>query len=379
MVVAGLAAAAVFYVVTRGRESTDDAQIETHVSNVAPRVAGQVVRVIACESQVVAAGDVLVELDDRDYAVKVRAAQADLSAAQATLEATEKQLAVTGATVEANLKQAQGGVTQAGASEATVDAGIEQAQADVAVADSRLALAKLDLERSEKLFADGAVARAELDARKAAHEQAAASVAQARARLRAARLGVRNSHGNTEMARGRLVGASAGPAQLEAMRAQVGVSRARVEQAKAALEQAELNRSFTRITAPVAGIVSHRTVEVGQFVSPDRPLMAIVPLDDPWVVANFKEDQVAHLRVGQPARVEVDAYSARSFAGRVDGIGGATGSRFSLLPADNTSGNFTKVVQRIPVVIRFTVPPGVVLRPGMSASVTVQTRDGGAP
>jgi len=215
LVAAALAGAAVFYLVTLGRESTDDAQVEGHVSNVAPRVAGQVVRVLPSDNQVVAAGDVLVELDDRDYAVKVRSARADLHAAQATLEATDKQLAVTEATVDANLRQAQGGVVQAGASEATVDAGIEQAEADLAAAESRQKLAQLDLERSQKLYADGAVPRAELDTRQATYDQAAASVAQARARLRAARLGIKNSHGNTQMARGRLVGASAGPAQLE--------------------------------------------------------------------------------------------------------------------------------------------------------------------
>ena len=379
LVAAALAGAAVFYLVTLGRESTDDAQVEGHVSNVAPRVAGQVVRVLPSDNQVVAAGDVLVELDDRDYAVKVRSARADLHAAQATLEATDKQLAVTEATVDANLRQAQGGVVQAGASEATVDAGIEQAEADLAAAESRQKLAQLDLERSQKLYADGAVPRAELDTRQATYDQAAASVAQARARLRAARLGIKNSHGNTQMARGRLVGASAGPAQLEAMRAQVGVARARVDQARAALEQAELNQSFTKVTAPIAGVVSHRTVELGQFVSPDRAVMAIVPLDDPWIVANFKEDQVAHLRVGQAARISIDGYDGRAFAGRIDGIGGATGSRFSLLPPDNTSGNYTKVVQRIPVVVRLTGAAGVVLRPGMSASVVVDTRERGAP
>jgi membrane fusion protein (multidrug efflux system) len=369
-----LAAGAAFYLVTRGRESTDDAQIDGHISNVAARVAGQVVRIVPSDTQVVKAGDLLVELDDRDYAVKLRSAQADLNAAQTTLEATEKQLAVTEATVSANLRQAQGGVVQAGASEATVDAAIEQATADVEVADSRRALAKLDLERSQKLLDDGAVPRAELDARQAAYDQAVASSSQARARLRAAKLGVKNSLGNTEMARGRLVGASAGPAQLEAMRAQVGVARAHVDQAKAALDQAELYKSFTHITAPITGTVSHRTVELGQFVSPDRPLMAIVPLGELWIVANFKEDQVAHLRVGQPARVEVDAFGGPSLAARVDGIGGATGSRFSLLPADNTSGNFTKVVQRIPVVIRLAGPAALALRPGMSASVVVDTR-----
>lgn len=379
LLAAALAAGAVFYLTTLGREATDDAQVEGHVSNVAPRVAGQVVRVVPSDNQAVAAGDVLVELDDRDYAVKVRAAAADLTAAEATLAAAEKQLAVTEATVDANLRQAKGGVVQAGASEATVDAGIDQAQADLAVAQSREKLARLDLDRSQKLYADGAVPRAELDTRQATYDQAAASVAQARARLRAARLGIKNSHGNTEMARGRLVGASAGPAQLEAMRAQVGVARARVDQARAALEQAELNRSFTKITAPIAGVVSHRTVELGQFVSPDRAVMAIVPLDDPWIVANFKEDQVAHLRVGQAARIAIDAYDGRTFTGRIDGIGGATGSRFSLLPPDNTSGNFTKVVQRIPVVVRFTGSPGVVLRPGMSASIVVETRERGAP
>ncbi len=138
--------------------------------------------------------------------------------------------------------------------------------------------------------------------------------------------------------------------------------------------QAELNLSYTEVRAESSGMVARRSVEVGHSVSPERPLMAIVPLDDTWIVANFKEDQLAHMRAGQPVEVSVDSYSGRTFHGTVDSIAAGTGSRFSLLPADNASGNFTKVVQRVPVLVRLADAGDVALRPGMSANVTVVTK-----
>jgi membrane fusion protein (multidrug efflux system) len=159
--------------------------------------------------------------------------------------------------------------------------------------------------------------------------------------------------------------------QVRSARAQVELAVARLGQSDAAVEQAELNLSYTRVRAEVSGAVARRTVEPGQVVSPDRPLMAIVALDDTWVVANFKEDQLRDMRAGQKADIEVDTFGGRRFTGHVESFAPGTGSRFSLLPPDNASGNFTKVVQRVPVLVRLDGAPGVVLRPGMSASVTV--------
>jgi membrane fusion protein (multidrug efflux system) len=257
----------------------------------------------------------------------------------------------------------------AGSSRASID----QAKADVDAAESRRTLAELDLRRSEKLRADGSVAQADLDARKAVYDQAVAAVAQARAREQNALVGITNAAGSIETAQGRLVAAQAGPEQIEASRAAVAVARARVAQSEAALEQAKLNVSYTQVKAQIRGMVSRRSVEVGQTVDPARPLMAISSLDDVWVVANFKEDQIAGIHEGEHVTVKIDAYSGRKLSAHVDSVQAGSGARFSLLPPDNASGNFTKVVQRIPVLIRLDdKPTDVILRPGMSTNVTVE-------
>ncbi len=364
----------VTYVSNIGRETTDDAQIEGHIGNVAARVAGQVVRVVVKDNQTVQAGDVLLELDDRDYQIRLSAAKADLEAARAGLRSAETQLAVTEKSVESNLVVAKGGLGQAAGLAGATRAGIDQAHADVTAAESRRSLARTELERSQKLFADRAVSKAELDARQTALEQQDAQLAQARARLASAEAGNANSSGTYESARGKLIAAQAGPEQVEAARAQVSLAKAKVEQAEAAHAQAELNLQYTKVRALLGGVIARRTVEPGQLVSPERPLMAIVPLDDTWVVANFKEDQLARMHPGQSAKVKIDTYGGKIIMGKVESLSGGTGSRFSLLPPDNASGNFTKVVQRVPVIITLDAHPDLVLRPGMSTTVTVVTK-----
>lgn len=358
----------------RGKESTDDAFVEAHVASVAARVAGQVLEVHVKDNQQVALGDLLVELDDRDAKVRLDTVQADLLSAKANLSAAETQLALTEKNVSATLRQAKGGVVQASALAGSSRATIDQAKADADAAESRRALAALDLERSEKLHRDGAVAQADLDTKRALYDQAAAQLAQARARQAGAVSGATSAVGGIESAQGRLVAAEAGPEQVEAARAAVAVARAKVAQTTASVEQAELNLSYTKVKAQVAGVVSRRSVEVGQLVDPARPLMALTALDDVWVVANFKEDQIAKIREGLPVSLKVDAFGGRVLPGHVDSLSGGSGARFSLLPPDNASGNFTKVVQRIPVLIRFDEKPSdLLLRPGMSAYVTVKT------
>ncbi|MFO0667596.1 MAG: HlyD family secretion protein [Polyangiaceae bacterium] len=360
-----------------GHEATDDAQVEGHVGSVAARVSGQVVKVRVADNQEVKVGDVLVELDDRDYQVRRLAAKADLEAARAALRAAETQTAVTLKSVDSNLAVARGGLAQAAALGSTSQAAITQSKADVTAAEARQRLAQSEFDRAQKLFSDGAISKAELDARKSAFDQQDAALAQAQARLTSALAGTANSSGTLESARGRLIAAQAGPEQIEAAKAQVALAQARVDQASAALEQAELNIQYTKVKAEVAGTVARRSVEPGQLVSPDRPMMAIVPLTDTWVVANFKEDQLADMKPGQPVKIKVDTYGSRVFTGRVDSIAPGTGSRFSLLPPDNASGNFTKVVQRVPVLIKLDEREGQggpVLRPGMSATVNVTTK-----
>ncbi len=279
--------------------------------------------------------------------------------------------------VNANLRQAKGAVTQANASASGARAAIDQAHADVTAAESRRALAEADLRRAQHLRDEDALAVSELDARRSAFEQADAALAQTRARLSGAQVGTTGAAGSIEMASGRLLAAQTGPEQIGAARAQLEVARARVLQAEASVDQAGLLLSYTTVRSPSRGIVSRRTVEAGQMVDPARPLMAITSLDDVWIVANFKEDQVAQMHPGQPVRVTIDTYSGGVFQAHVDSLSGATGARFSLLPPDNASGNFTKVVQRVPVLIRLDHKSDLmILRPGMSAYVLVTTKGG---
>jgi membrane fusion protein (multidrug efflux system) len=333
--------------------------------------------VLVRDNQAVNAGDVLVELDDRDATARAHAAKADLESAQASLSAANAQLALAEHSVDAGLRQAKGGVTQAFALSGSSKAQIDQARADLAAAESRAALTAMELGRAQKLNSDGAVAQAELDSRKSLNDQALAAVEQARARLAAASVGLMNAGGSIESAQGRLAAAQTGPDQVAVAHAQVDVAKARVDQAQAALEQAELNLSYMKVRAPTNGVVSRRSVEPGQLVDPARPLLALTALDDSWVVANFKEDQIGALRVGQAADVTLDAFSGRKLTGHLESFSGGTGSRFALLPPDNASGNFTKVVQRVPVLIRIDdKPQDLVLRPGLSAYVIVHTTGG---
>jgi len=374
--VAAVVGAAV-YLHGKGKETTDDAFVESHVANVAPRVQGQVLHVLVHDNQAVNAGDVLVELDDRDASARQHASKADLESAEAALAAATAQLTLAQHSVDASLRQAKGGVTQAFAQSGSSKAQIDQARADLVAAQSRSALTGMELSRAIKLHRDGAVAQAELDRSQAEDDQARAAVDQAKARLSVASVGLVNAGGGIESAQGRLAAAQTGPDQVLVAAAQVDVAKARVDQAKAALEQADLNLSYMKVRAPTRGVVSRRSVEPGQLVDPARPLLALTELDDSWVVANFKEDQIGGLRVGQFAQVTLDAFSGRKLNAHVDSFSGGTGSRFALLPPDNASGNFTKVVQRVPVLIRIDdKPQDLVLRPGLSAFVTVHT-DGG--
>jgi membrane fusion protein (multidrug efflux system) len=315
----------------------------------------------------------LVELDDRDQQVKQARANADLSAANAQLHMAQTQLALTETTAKANLAVAQGAIAQAAAVTGSTAAQIDQAKADVAAAESRKQLTKLDRERAERLHATGAATRSEIDARVAADTEADASLAQAHARLASALANRSNSSGTETSARGRLLAAQTVDEQVEASRAQVALAEARVAQAQADFDRAALELEYTKVRAETAGTVTKRAVEPGQLVSPDRALMAIVDLSDTWVVANLKETQLADIKAGQPVEVDIDSFGGR-LRGHVDSIAAGTGSRFSLMPPENASGNFIKVTQRVPVKIKIDDRRGFLLRPGMSAEVIIHTR-----
>ncbi len=370
----------------RGREATDDAQVDGHVIPTAARVPGTVVAVHVSDNQEVKGGDLLVELDPRDYQLALDRAQADLAEAISAAREAGTAVPVTSAATSSTLSGARAGVDRA-------RAGIEAAQAALAAATARRTAAEArvreatanetkavqDFARLEPLLAKDEVSRQQYDAAAAGAEAARAAAANARAAVAEADNGIAVARSQVAQAQTGLTSAQAaaqaaatGPEQVAGIRARASSADARVDRARAALEQARLNVGYTKITAARAGMVSRKSVEVGQIVQAGQPLLAIVPLDDVWVTANFKETQLRDMRPGQRARIKVDAYGGTTFDGKVQSIAAATGARFSLLPPENASGNFVKVVQRVPVkIVLDRNNPGHVLRPGMSVNATV--------
>jgi len=318
--------------------TTDDAQVDGHIDPVLARVPGYVTEVLVQDNQPVKAGDVLVRIDPRDLQAKVDQEQAALINAQAAVSV------------------AQANVANTRAAQASSRAKAASSQADVSAARTRQEQTAADLARYKTLADKEEISRQQYDAARAAADSARASAEAARSTAEASR--------ST---------ADAAAAQIEAAQRQVAAAQASVAQHQATLEAAKLQISYAVVTAPVSGIVSKKAVEVGQFVQAGQPLLAIVQGTDTWVSANFKETQLAKMHPGQTAEIEVDAYPGHTFHGRVESLAAATGARFSLLPPDNATGNFTKVVQRVPVKIVFTDPsdPNRPLRVGMNVSVVV--------
>jgi len=375
---------------TRGRESTDDAQVDARITPVAARVGGTVLRVRVADNQAVEEGAVLVELDPGDYQIALERSRAELATAEAEATAASANVPITATTSSSGLRSAQGGVDQSVAA-------IEEAQHNVAASEARLASMQARLvgdeaeavrdeknsERLKGLLAKDEVSQQQYDAAVAEAASSRAAVAMTKAQVREAELAVqvaRSRVGQARVAQERadadLQTAKTGPEQVTATRARALSAAARVKQAQVAVSRAELDLERTTVRAPATGIVSRKVAEPGQVVQPGQPLMALVPLDQVWVTANFKETQLEGMRVGQLVSVEVDAYGGRRFTGKVQSIAAATGSRFSLLPPENASGNFVKVVQRVPVkiVLDGAQDPEHLLRPGMSVTPTVFTR-----
>jgi len=343
------------------RESTDDAQIDGHIAPISARVSGTVLKVNVDDNQYVQAGAVLVQLDPTDYANAVERARAELQDAEAAARAARTGVPVTSTSTSSQLRTAQ--------------ANLRAAQQEVAVAQARLREAEAqhnwtlaELKRMQQLVARDEISRQRYDAALTAEQQAAATVD-------AARAAVENAHSHVIQAKAQVEGAETAPQQVAITRARAGAAAANVQRLQAALQQAELELQYTTVRAPVTGTVSKKTVESGQVVQPGQPLLAVVNLDDVWVTANYKETQLRNLRVGQPVSIEVDAYG-RSYNGHVESFAGATGARFSLLPPENATGNYVKVVQRVPIKIVFErgQDPNHLLRPGMSVVPTVLTK-----
>ncbi len=372
----------------RNRQSTDDAEVDGHLAPISARITGSVLEVLVNDNQHVNAGNVLVRLDPRDYQARVDQAQAALNAAESQAHAAAVGVPLTrqtttsgttGAAAQVSAAQAEYERAEVAAREAETS-GIVVAQASVNEAVANNQKAQADLARMRPLVAKEEISQQQFDAYVTAANVAAAQLRAAQEQLAAARQQAATARAAANSARARVQQAQAGLQESRANQQQVSVSAAQAQsataavgQARANLEAAQLLLSYTTIVAPISGVVTQKTAEPGQIVQPGQGLMVLVPLQDVWVTANFKETQLARVRPGQRAEVHVDMYG-RAIEGHVDSIAGATGARTSLLPPENATGNFVKVVQRIPVKIVFDrLPPGVVLRPGMNVDATILT------
>ncbi|MCC7126662.1 MAG: HlyD family secretion protein [Acidobacteria bacterium] len=373
-----------------GHESTDDAQVEGRITQIAARVGGPILDLKVTDNQYVEKGTVLAVIDPREYQVAVDRAEAELADAQANALAAGTNVPIATVATSSDLRTAGGSVEEARAGVTVADRQVDAARAQLTAAEARVreqqaAITRTtrDVERLKPLVAkeevaqqqfDSAVAAA--DAAKAAGEAAQSDVESARAAVAVAEQRALQARASSTRADAALASARTAPEQLRVSRARAAAADARVKQAAAVLAQAQLNLERTTIIAPSAGIIGKRSIELGQQIQPGQPLFALVTRDDVWVVANFKETQLADMRPGQIADIEVDALGGRSFTGKIDSIGAATGARFSLLPPENATGNYVKVVQRVPVKI--VLDPGQdpehQLRPGLSVVPTVHTK-----
>jgi membrane fusion protein, multidrug efflux system len=372
------------------RESTDDAEIDGHITPISARVGGTVVEVDVNDNQFVEAGTVLARIDPRDYQVAVDRAKGDLAQAEAEAVAARTRVPITSTSTGSELSASEAGVENSEAGVTAAERDIAAARAKQSAARAQLEQARAldtrasrDLERMKQLIAKDEVSQQEYDSAVAIATASHAGVESAEAGLAEADEGVAMAESRLTQARSRLSearsqaqAARTAPQQVAVMRANAQSAQARVEQRKAALEQMELNLNYTVIKAPVSGWVSKKTVQVGQVVSLGQPLLAIVPREDIWVIANFKETQLKNMRPGERAEISVDALGGRKFRGRVDSLAAATGEKFSILPPENATGNYVKVVQRVPVKIVFDPgqDPEHLLRPGLSVEPTVFTK-----
>lgn len=324
--------AIVYFLVNRGKESTDDAAVEAHIVPVAAKVAGYVKVLNVTDNQQVKAGDIILEIDPIDYKLQLDAATASLEAAQAKLESSSSSLASTKVSAPSN---------------------VTSAQAQVDAAQANWVNAKADLERYQSMNKE-AYSKQQLDSAVATELAAKSNLADARAKL---------------------VSAKTAPNTVAEATSNVKSLEAQLKEAQAQVSIAEENMKNTKIVAPIDGRITRKGVEIGTYVQPGQQLLSLVS-NDYWVVANFKETQLDKMRPGQPVDIKIDAYSSKSFKGKVDSIQGGTGARFSAFPPENATGNFVKIVQRVPVKILFTEKPDATIPvgPGMSVTPTVDVR-----
>ncbi len=356
-----------------GWESTDDAQIDGHINPISSRVGGYVTRVYVDDNQYVQAGTPLVQIDPKDYQVALDSARATLLNDQATAAASEENVPITTVDTSSRLASAQADVSAATAGISAAEKQLAAARAAQQQAEANSVKAQDDVNRYKRLVDKEEISEQQYTQAVQTARAAAAAVEAARADAQAAGEQVIQARGRLDQAKAGLESAHTGPQQVQIQRARALAATAMVAKSKAAVEQARLNLAYTRIVAPVDGIVAKRTAQVGQYVTPGQALMAVVPLNDIWVTANFKETQLRNMRIGSSAVIYVDAY-ARDYSGQVESIAGGTGAVFSLLPPENATGNYVKVVQRVPVRIRIdrAQDPDHRLRPGLSVEPRVK-------
>jgi membrane fusion protein (multidrug efflux system) len=333
-------------------ESTDDAQVNGHIMPLSARINGYVLEVPVIEGQLVHAGDVLVTIDPKDYQIAVEQAQATFADARASATSSRFNVPITSVTTKSNLDSAGTAVVNAEAGFQAAQQNFESAKALLQQAEANAAKSDADLVRYEQLVAKEDISHQQYDQAVAAAKANRSGVVSAGASVLAAEQAVHQAKGKLSQARADLRSAETAPQQVSMTRSKADAADAQARERKAQLDQAELNLSYTVVRSPVTGIIGRKTVEVGQNVGIGQELVEVVPLDDVWVTANFKETQLAHMRPGQPVEIKVDAYG-RTWKAHVTNMGAGAGSVFSLLPPENATGNYVKVVQRVPVRIDF--------------------------
>ena len=356
-------------------EDTDDAQIDGHLNPISARVSGHVLKLLVQDNQYVEAGTPLVEIDPKDYQVALDHAKADYENAVAMADAAKVNVPITSVSTGSQISTAAAGVANARQGIAAAKQQYAATKAQLAEADANNVKAQEDLLRYKQLVDKQEISQQQYDQAVAVAKASAATVEAARASAAAAEQKVAQAQSQLEQAQAEARSAATGPQQVAAIRSRYLSALAEVDLKKSALDQAQLNLSYTMIVAPIAGAVTNRTVEVGENVSIGQEMMRLINLDDIWVTANFKETQLKSMRVGQPVTIHVDT-NGKDYKGHVQSIAGASGAITSLLPPENATGNYVKVVQRIPVKITF--DPGEtkehVLRPGMSVEPKVWLR-----
>jgi membrane fusion protein (multidrug efflux system) len=369
----------------RDRISSDDAQVDAHIVAIAPKISGNVTEVLVKDNQQVKAGDVLVRIDPRDYQARVDMARAALVQSQSQVITSRTMVPMTNESTQSNVSGASAQLEDATAELDRARLGYEQASSsEIAVAEANVRSkqannerAQADLARMKPLLDKAEISRQQYDSYQAQARVAESELTGAQEQLKSAqnnanmrKAAVAAAQSKVNLAQAQVQGSMANRKQVDVRRAETGTASAGVEAARANLAAAELMLGYTTIVAPADGVVTRKSVEPGQIVQPGQSLMTIIQLQDVWVTANFKETQLAQVRAGQRAEIHVDMYG-KSVSGHVDSIAGATGSRLSLLPAENATGNFVKVVQRIPVKILVDSNNGLILRPGMNVDATI--------